>query len=243
MQIHVIQQGETVSSISRYYNVNNETIIHDNQLIFPYNLAIGQSLLIRDGIPYPYKTGIFVNGYAYPFISPWVLRETLPFLSNLSVFSYGFTTDGNLIPPILDDTWMITEANSFGVSPILTLTPLGPDGKFSNHLISVVVNNKSAIQNLINQLIQVMAEKGYHGTDIDFEYILAEDRDAFTSFVNNVVNALNPLSYQVSVALAPKISRDQPGLLYQGKDYARLGAIANHVLLMTYEWGYTYGYT
>ena len=49
---------------------------------------------------------------------------------------------------------------------------------------------------------------------------------------------MNALGYQVSVALAPKTSANQPGLLYEGKDYRALGEAANHVLLMTYEWGY-----
>ena len=45
----------------------------------------------------------------------------------------------------------------------------------------------------------------------------------------------------VFVALAPKTSATQPGLLYEGKDYRALGAVANSVLVMTYEWGFTYG--
>lgn len=52
---------------------------------------------------------------------------------------------------------------------------------------------------------------------------------------------MNEKGYTVSVALAPKTSADQPGLLYEGKDYKLLGEAANSVLLMTYEWGYTYG--
>jgi spore germination protein len=51
----------------------------------------------------------------------------------------------------------------------------------------------------------------------------------------------NPLGYIVSAALAPKTSADQPGLLYGGHDYAGIGAVADLVMLMTYEWGYTYG--
>ena len=43
------------------------------------------------------------------------------------------------------------------------------------------------------------------------------------------------------MALAPKTSAGQRGLLYEGKDYRALGEAADHVLLMTYEWGYTYG--
>ena len=49
---------------------------------------------------------------------------------------------------------------------------------------------------------------------------------------------MNEAGYTVSVALPPKISDDQAGLFYEGIDYAGLGAAADSVLLMTYEWGY-----
>ena len=41
--------------------------------------------------------------------------------------------------------------------------------------------------------------------------------------------------------LAPKTSAGQPGLLYQGHDYKGMGQAADYCLLMTYEWGYTFG--
>lgn len=112
---------------------------------------------------------------------------------------------------------------------------------FSNYLISALVNDPEVQQNLIDNLLQTMEEKNYGGIDIDFEYILAEDRIAFAEFVTRVRMAANAAGYPVSVALAPKTSDDQAGLLYGGKDYRLLGEAANHVLLMTYEWGYTYG--
>ena len=43
------------------------------------------------------------------------------------------------------------------------------------------------------------------------------------------------------VSLAPKVRADQAGLLYEGHDYPALGAAAELSMLMTYEWGYTYG--
>ncbi len=52
---------------------------------------------------------------------------------------------------------------------------------------------------------------------------------------------MGPQGYTVTVALAPKTSADQEGVLYQGHDYAGMGAVADYVLLMTYEWGYSYG--
>ena len=182
-----------------------------------------------------------INGYAYPYINSWVLEQTLPYLTELSVFSYGFTPEGELIPPVLSVDFMIEAAYRHGTLPILTLTPFGADGQFNNYLIHSVVQSPEAVDNLILNLKSVAEEKGYAGVDVDFEYILAEDRDSFTDFVAKIAQGLHEIGRQVSVALAPKQSAGQKGLLYEGKDYGGLGAAADYVLLMTYEWGYTYG--
>ena len=240
MEIYVVREGDTAETIADAYGMAVEQLIYDNQLVYPYELAVGQALLLDVGDRNPSGT-ISVGGYAYPFISSWVLDETLPFLTDLFIFSYGFTAEGYLLPPILDDEWMIQAAESFGTNAILTLTPFGADGNFNNQLIHAVVNNQEAVNTLIQEMLFVIREKGYRGVDIDFEYILAEDRDAFTAFVWNVAEVMRANGYQTSVALAPKTSADQEGLLYEGKDYRALGEAADFVLLMTYEWGYTYG--
>ncbi len=240
MEIHVVKQGENIDDIASRYGIQVWKVIHDNQLVYPYRLAVGQALLIQTGERSPQKT-ISAAGYAYPFISRWVLRQTLPYLTELPIFSYGFTVEGELVYPWLDEEWMIQEAIEFGTQAVLTLTPLGTDGLFNNQLISGVVNNEMAAETLINNLLQVMEQKGYRGVDIDFEYILARDREAFSMFVEKTAEAMRKNGYWLSVALAPKTSAGQQGLLYEGKDYRALGEAADHVLLMTYEWGYTYG--
>lgn len=241
MIIYVVQTGDSVDSIASSYNVSSDSIIYNNQLSYPYRLAVGQALLLSAGESSQGKRSVVTGGYAYPFIRRFTLTETLPYLTDLFIFSYGFTTDGELLPPELDDTWMIELARQNNTLPILTLTPFGPDGMFSNYLIHVLVNDSEVQQRLIDHLMETMAAKDYGGIDIDFEYILEEDRIAFAEFVTKVRVTANAAGYPVSVALAPKTSDNQPGLLYGGKDYALLGEAANHVLLMTYEWGYTYG--
>lgn len=245
MKIYVVQPNDSVDAIASSQNVSAQSIIYDNQLVYPYALAVGQALLLSEAdaleVPDASAYPAYAGGYAYPFISRWVLQQTLPYLSDLFIFSYGFTTEGELIPPLLDDTFMITMAKDFGVAPILTLTPFGPDGQFSNYLITRVVNNETAKQQLIENLTAQIRERDFEGVDIDFEYILPEDKFAFTDFVREVRTAVNALGFPVSVALAPKTSDTQTGLLYEGKDYGLLGEAADYVLLMTYEWGYTYG--
>lgn len=240
MEIYVVKSGDTVNAIAGLFGVDAQQIIFDNQLIYPYELAVGQALFIGSGEREATRA-INVGGYAYPFISRWVLNETLPFLSELLVFSYGFTPEGMLVEPLWDDEWMIETSMRFGTRPILTLTPFGEDGQFNNQLISKLINNQDSINMLINELLRTMEQKRYMGVDIDFEFIKEEDRDAFSAFVGNVAETMRAYGYETSVALAPKTSKEQRGILVSGKDYRALGEAADYVLLMTYEWGYTYG--
>lgn len=242
MKIYVVKQGDTVDRIAQEQGTDVESVIYINQLVYPYRLAVGQALLLSSGeVEERERPDIVSIGYAYPFISPEVLEQTLPYLSELSIFSYGFTKEGNLVPPALDDVWMIEEALRANTMPTLVLTPLGEDGKFNNSLFTAIASDYAAQQRLVQQLLGTMMEKGYRGLDFDFEYIAGDDRYAYAEFVRTTTETLNAFGFYVSVALAPKISDDQPGVLYEGIDYALLGAAANSVLLMTYEWGFTYG--
>lgn len=242
MLIYVVMPQDTVDTIAAKYNISTDSIIYNNQLTYPYRLTVGQSLLLSvDTNNTASRRYLYSGGYAYPFINQWTLQQTLPYLSDLFIFSYGFTPEGNLIPPQVDDTWMIELANTYGTAPILTLTPFDERGMFSNYLISRMVNNQQARAQLIKNVAAQINTRGFKGVDIDFEYILASDRNAFVTFVAEMQAAVSALGYPVSVALAPKTSDNQRGLLYEGKDYRQLGTVADYVLLMTYEWGYTYG--
>ena len=129
-----------MDSIAEGYGVSVETIIRNNQIVYPYELALGQALFIDLGTRQPYRS-LRSTGYAYPYINETVLADTLPYLSELAIFSYGFTTAGELLPPALPDDWMIAMALQNGTAPILTLTPLDEQGRVSNYLIHNQVQN------------------------------------------------------------------------------------------------------
>lgn len=241
MQIYVVKPQDTVSSIAASFGISADSIIDVNQIPYPYGLAVGQALLLNTGPNANPRLPIKSNGYAYPYISPWVLDQTLPYLTELSVFAYGFTVNGDLLPPPLDDGFMVSAARSFGVTPVLTLAPLGADGNFNNGLIHALVQNPAAISNLLRQLTDTMRQKDYGGLDVDFEYILAEDRDAYSAFVRQAADAVHAQGSRLSVALAPKADASDLSILTVGLDYRSLGQAADQVLLMTYEWGYKYG--
>lgn len=185
------------------------------------------------------KKSVIINGYAYPSISQDVLEKWLPDLTYVSTFSYGITPGGGLVQ--LDDENIIKTALNYGVKPLMVLTALNEEGVFSSELVSDLLNNSSAQDALIENILENLRAKNMAGVDFDFEYVFPENRDKYVQLVDKARQRLNNEGYIVTVALAPKTSTDQKGLLYEGHDYAGMGKAANYALLMTYEWGYTYG--
>ena len=99
--IYVTVPGDTVSSISRQSGVPVWKIIYDNQLGEEGELTVGQALLLlKPQESAEIREDLYVTGYAYPFIEPYVLEMAFPALNELLVFSYGFTFEGELVPPI-----------------------------------------------------------------------------------------------------------------------------------------------
>ena len=239
-RVHIVREGQTVEQIAEEYSITVKNLYQNNPFLLNQTYLLeGQSLVISyEGEPLMQGR---ISGYAYPFIEPYILREVLLYIDEILIFSYGFTAEGELIPPQIDETWGIQEAWNQQVEPILVLTPFAETGTFNSGLIQILSENETVQDNLIENLLETVREKGYVGVDVDFEYIRPEDRVGYADFVNRLRETMNENGYRVSVALAPKTSSYQKGLLYEAMDYHLLGQSANTVFLMTYEWGYTYG--
>lgn len=235
---YTVRPGDTLYSIAASYGVSLSVILENNPSVrTPEGLYIGQTITI----PFyqPNFGPIEINGYAYPNINRETLRKTLPYLTYLTIFSYGITPEGTLVE--IDDTELIRLARAAGVAPLMLLTAMTPDGRFSSENASILLNSVALQEKLLDQIVEVLTGKQYYGIDIDFEYVPPTDREAYVAFIQRTADRLNPLGFTVTVALAPKTSANQRGLLYEAHDYAGIGAAANAVLLMTYEWGYAYG--
>ncbi len=237
-QVHTVAEGETLLQIAADYGVSVNTLLQNNPVLTANEfLYPGQTLVIRYD---DQKEGyIAVNGYAYPFINRWVLRRQLPYLTYLSIFTYGFTPEGDLVVP--DDEELIAMALEYGTAPLLVLAAMSEEGTFSAELAGQLFNNLELQQKVIDALANTMVQKGYYGIDVDFEFVGGENSAAFVEFMERLHQRMSALGKVVFVTLAPKISSEQPGALYEGHDYGGLGAAADRALMMTYEWGYTYG--
>lgn len=235
MKVVTIQQGDSLYQLGKRYGLSIDQLVASNGIDPHKYLVIGDSLVI----PSPEeKPSLEVNGYAYPFIDREVLRKTLPYLTYLSIFSYGVTDEGGLTP-LRDDEPLIAMAKAAGVAPMLVLTTVDESGGFNSERSVRILENADRRQRLANELKAVLAQKGYHGVDVDMEYIPGRLREDYTALVEFLSKELAP--HPVFIALAPKTRRDQPGLLYEAHDYAGMGKAADRTLIMTYEWGHTFG--
>lgn len=236
--VHTAQRGDTTVSIAMQYGIDEIKLLQRNPNLTQRNIInIGEQIVITyedEGVQ-PIET----YGYVYPYVRPNVLSAALPSITNCAIFGYGFREDGSLIP--INDQPIIDSCYRYRTVPVMLLCSIGEDGNFNSELASVVFNSIPLQNTVIDNMIEIMKEKGYLGVDLDFEYINADDSEAYIRFVENVADKMHQNGFWVNVDLAPKTSSIQTGTLYEGHNYAALGEAADTVLLMTYEWGYTYG--
>lgn len=235
---HTVRAGDTLNSIAAEYGTTLNQLYKSNLLLQgKTDIYEGQTIIVyieKDPVG-SYQLG----GYAYPDISEYLLNISLPFMNYLMPFTYGFTLEGELIAP--DDESMLRRARVYGTRSVLHLSTLDENQMFSTKNATYILNNPELWETLYDNLLATIQSKGYYALDVDFEFLGKENAPKYVEFIAFLRNKLNPLGYGVIVALAPKVSDDQPGILYEGHDYKALGEAANAVLVMTYEWGYTYG--
>jgi len=235
---HTVSRGDSLYSIAKDYGVTlNDLISANPQISNPSKLVVGQ--VINVPVKGEQLGTIEVNGYALPNIENSVLQATLPNLTYLSIFSYQVRFDGSL--STINDTPLIQAALNAGVAPMMVITNIEEGASFSSELARVILTNEQVQSNLINNIIQTLRAKNYYGLDIDFEYIYPENREDYNRFLRRITSVLRPLGYIVTTAIAPKTNANQQGLLYEAHDYPAHGVIVDHVIIMTYEWGYLYG--
>ena len=234
-----VRSGDTLYSITRQFGTNVNTLWRNNPSLGGEDeVTTGKTLNIV--LPETvYSRQAESGGYVYANVSEEVLRRTLPYLTYLTIFTYGFREDGTLID--IDDERIVELARTYGVAPVMHLSSLSERGTFSTELSSRLLSDEALQGKVIDEVERVVRARRYEAIDVDFEYVDGQYAEAYVAFIRRLRERLAPLDIKVFVALAPKYNAEQEGLLYEGHDYAGMGEAADGVILMTYEWGYSRG--
>src|SRR5699024_3860409 len=96
--------------------------------------------------------------------------------------------DGSLTP--FQDEAMISAAKSKNAVPMMSITNFSSTAAGSN-VAHTVLANPEIRDKTLNNIIQVMDEKGYQRLNIDFENVLPEDRELYNQFLQLAVDHLH----------------------------------------------------
>ena len=233
---YTVRRGDTLYALARRYGVTPQRLLAANpQITDPDRVYPGQTVVIP--ATGQELRGITVNGYMTD-ASDGTLNASLPYLTFLSPFSFRTDKLGNLTPTFHLDTALSGEQRT---ANLLTLTNLPEEGGFSSQIAHAILTDRTAQDTFLDNTEALLRQGGWYGVNLDFEYVYPFDRESYNQFLGRLTQRLHWLGYIVVTALAPKLSEDQQGLLYSAHDYAAHGQLADYVVLMTYEWGYTKG--
>lgn len=236
--VHTAADGENLYTVAQSYGVTTNQLWRNNpDLGGKTTLTAGEQIVISDAPPI-YNKSVATNAYVYPTINRDTLTKTLPYLTYLTIFSYGVEEDGELTD--IDDSPTIELARQYGVAPIMLISNLSPEGNYSPDLAERILSSRALQDILVGEIIRTVTEKRYSGVTVDFEYVPQEYAKEYAEFLGRLDEKLGSGGYPLWVSLAPKTEDGQTGMLYEGHDYGELGT-ADKALLQTYEWGYIYG--
>lgn len=233
---YTVREGDTLAGIAEKNNITLLELLRNN----PY-LSGRQYIFVGDILVISYaeeKRGkMATNGYAFPFINRDILRKTLPFLTYLTIYEYRVICSSGELND-LDDEEIIQIAKAYGVAPLMLITTLIDVGTDGSTMDFSILLTKEVQENFINNVLEVLEAKGYYGLNIFIQYFNLEHQVKVEEFIKNLSERLNKEGYPLIITLTPQTVLGQT---YSSIDYSRLGQEANGVLLLSYEWGTSFG--
>ncbi|ATA58478.1 uncharacterized protein GS458_0014 [Geobacillus stearothermophilus] len=235
-----VQPGDSLWSIARRFSIPMQRLAEVNRLSLNAPLRVGQRLYIPPGA----KRRAEFNAYIEPrgaTVSPALeasAREAAPHLTYLSPFYFAIRRDATLQEPPLDDFPAIARANR--VTLVMVVANI-ENGQFSDELGALILTNETLQNRLLDNIVATARRYGLRAIHFNFEYLRPEDREAYNAFLRKAKRRFEREGWMMSTALAPKTSATQRGRWYEAHDYRAHGQIADFVVIMTYEWGYSGG--
>ena len=224
---YTVRRGDTLASIAEAQGTTVRQLWRDNPFLMGQDrVSPGQTLYLAESGAYPRK---IVLGGVRQGTDARMLRRVLPQLDYLAVASFGFDRTGRI--PGIHAEIPVRLARRYGVRPVFVLTMQDENGRFSGERARQVLRDPAARANLIRSAAQNAAAGEWAGIMLDFEYLMPEDRDAFSDFVRALKAQLASEKLVLLLALPPKTCRGQTGLLCEAHDFRALGRNADLCVL------------
>lgn len=161
-------------------------------------------------------------------------------VNEVSPWVYGLDAGGDIVNqyPASQDaaiTGDIGRLRAAGLRIVPTLANVVA-GDFAYQPIGSILHNSARTARHVAAIVDLVVRNHYTGIDIDYEDLHAGDRHAFTAFLRQLATALHAHHKILSAALFAKTTDAGVDPRNVAQDYAAIGAVADQVRLMGYDY-------
>lgn len=238
--LYTIQAGDTLESIAEKHGVLPMDILRNNPYLSDRKfMYVGETIVIK------YQTdrirGIATAGYVFSYVDKTVLVKTLPFLTYLTIFNYRATVEGEIISSG-DDTEIIQMAKMYGVAPMMFVSTITEEGIINREVNYTILKNPSLQDRLVDNVLQILKAKGFHGINIYLETINFDNIDSIAEYLRKASFRLHSEGYRVTITITPVMNMDSPLISFDKLDYSKLSVYVDAVVFSSYDWARSYSY-
>lgn len=239
-EFYNVQPGDSLFTIANRFGLPYQELARINNIPLEGQLSVGQRLYIPPGPRRPITSIAYVEprGETVSETLENAAQKAVPYLTYLGIFNFRANRDGSLTPPPTGNLPSIAAAQDAALMMVVTNLE---EGQFSEELGHIIVTVQAVQNTLLDNIVNEAKQGGYSDIHFDLEFLAPGDRETYNTFLRKAKERFSQEGLTLSTALAPKTSAEQTGQWYEAHDYAAHGEIADFIILLTYEWGYTYG--
>jgi len=160
-------------------------------------------------------------------------------LSTVSPWWYSVDHTGEVVPQhagVTDiDAKTVGRFRSEGIRIMPTISN-HRDGEWDDQVVERVLADPGSTARHIRSIVDLVVGAGYAGIDIDYEDLAAASRVHFSNFLRDLSAALQRNRKLLSVSVHPKTSDQGSDERNVAQDYRAIGAAADEVRIMTYDY-------
>ncbi len=168
---------------------------------------------------------VLANGADFTEVSPWV---------------YGISPSGQVVSQVPPDQAAAARSDLARLrasgTPLLPTIANAVGGDFAYEPVARILHDPDLVRRHVADIADLARQEGYAGIDIDYEDLHADDRQAFTSFLQALGATLHAEHKLLSVALFAKTTDAGYDQRNVAQDYAAIGRVADEVRLMAYDY-------
>lgn len=158
------------------------------------------------------------------------VKDNFDLFDSISPFIYVLAGNGDIQIKISDEELFET-MNLSGLQVIPTIS-----NEFDAQRVSRIINNDDLLKKHVAELSDIVNVNKYDGIEIDYEYLDAEDKDAFSNFIKILSTELSLNNKTLIVTLHPKTDEIGDWSAKEAQDWQEISKYADFVRIMAYDY-------